>query len=54
MAARARTGKISAPLGEVIEVPDPAEITLPSGEVRIVVGGRYAIDVEGAHTVKAG
>lgn len=41
-------------IGTVLEVPDPAAVTLPDGTVRTVVGGRYVIDVEGEHKIEKG
>ncbi|MCA1984795.1 hypothetical protein [Nocardioides nematodiphilus] len=38
--------------GELIEIPDPAEITRPDGEVITVTGGRYLIEADGSYQVK--
>lgn len=41
-------------VGSIIEVPDPAEVTLPNGRVLTVVGGRYVIEHDGEHKVSEG
>jgi hypothetical protein len=38
--------------GEVVDVPDPAVITLPNGQEVKVTGGRYVIEFVGEHKVK--
>lgn len=39
-------------VGQLLEVPDPAEVTLPTGEVRIVTGGLYFVEHHGEHRVE--
>lgn len=39
--------------GTIIDVPDPAEVTRPDGSTVTVVGGRYVIEHNGEHTIKA-
>lgn len=41
-------------IGSIIEVPDPAKVTLPDGSVRMVVGGRYVVEHEGEHKIEKG
>jgi hypothetical protein len=38
--------------GEVIEVPDPAEVTRPDGSTIRVIGGLYVVEANGEHKAK--
>jgi hypothetical protein len=46
--------KTPAKVGDHLEVPNPAEVTLPSGDVIRVTGGLYIAEQDGPHAVKKG
>lgn len=42
-------------VGDMLEVPTPAAlVTRPDGQEVHVSGGRYVVEMDGPHTVKAG
>lgn len=42
-------------VGDMLEVPAPAAlVTRPDGQEVHVSGGRYVVEMDGPHTVKAG
>jgi hypothetical protein len=46
--------KVPAKVGDFLDVPNPAEVTLPNGDVVRVTGGLYIVEQDGPHQVKKG
>lgn len=41
-------------VGDLVEVPEGAQVLRPDGGIVTVVGGLYVLDVEGSHSVRDG